>query len=111
MNAVALMTNVRSRGLRAETEMIEAISDFVFLTLIFSYPNLYDVSTDGKGSASILGRLQRAGIQFVCELVMDFSVTLYLAVIQNYHLMTNSLVKCRRYSVVVAAILSFLSLF
>merc|ERR1712241_236326 len=108
LNAVALMTNVRSRGLRAETEMIESITDLVFLIQVTIFPFLYLVSTNGKGLPTVEKSIERVCIQLAVEIVMDFLVTTYLAVIQNYHLMTNSLTKCRRYGLVLGTMVLLL---
>merc|ERR1712012_503940 len=48
MNAVALMTNVRSRGLRAETEMIEGITDWIFLINVAAFPFVHKISLNGN---------------------------------------------------------------
>merc|ERR1712242_473630 len=88
--------------------MIEAITDFVFLTQVSLFPYFYSVSLDGKGPVNFRTTLQKVGIQIAIEIAMDFAVTMYLAVIQNYHLMTNSISKCRRYGLVLG-LMVFLS--
>merc|ERR1739838_933313 len=50
-----------------------------------------------------MAALRRAAIQLAVEITMDFLVTMYLAVIQNYHLMTNSQLKVRRYGWIVGS--------
>merc|ERR1712004_448536 len=107
-NAVALMTNVRSRSLRAETEMIESITELVFLIQNMIFPMMYSVSIDGKNAPSFGDQAQKAAIQMASEIAMDFLVTMYLAVIQNYHLMINSLTKCSKYTWVLGLIVVFL---
>mmetsp|Transcript_63853 Transcript_63853/g.144091 ORF Transcript_63853/g.144091 Transcript_63853/m.144091 type:complete len:512 (-) Transcript_63853:31-1566(-) len=102
-NPVALMTNVRSRYLRAETEGLEALTDLVYLTNNVMWPLLLKVSLNGKTAPSAGALLRKSAIQLALEMSMDLGICLYMAVVQNYHLLTSSTVKCKYWSFIVSA--------
>lgn len=97
-----LMTNVRNRSLRAETESIEGVTDVVFIVIGVTYPLMYNMSLNNLTPPSIASLLEKAGIQWAIEAVIDSSICLYLAVVQNYHILLHSKVKCPWWSAVLA---------
>jgi len=108
-NHLALMTNVRSRSLRAETESLEGITDLSFIVMGIAWPFLYSASLDGKTLPSFQALVLKGLIQWGMEAFLDVTICIYLAVVQNYHILSHGKTKCPYWSGIVGALTLSLS--
>mmetsp|Transcript_25871 Transcript_25871/g.74154 ORF Transcript_25871/g.74154 Transcript_25871/m.74154 type:complete len:509 (+) Transcript_25871:83-1609(+) len=97
-----LMTNVRNRSLRAETESIEGVTDMVFIIMGVTYPLMYKLSLNGTSEPQVGGLIQKAVIQWAIELVIDCCICLYMAMVQNYHILAHQKNKCPYWSAILS---------
>merc|ERR1719436_1494208 len=111
-NPTALMADARNRGLRAETENLEALSDMVYILVMFLWPLFLEASFNGKTKVVVEdpdGNLFSFNAfwfkqfqQYAIENVIDLVIVFIMAIMQNYHVTMQSKVKCPAWSWIVA---------
>jgi len=97
-----IMTNVRNRSLRAETEGIEGVTDVSFIVIGISYPIFFNLSLNNQQGPELTDLIEKAAIQWAIEAFMDMTICLYMAVVQNYHILLHAKVKCPYWSAILA---------
>mmetsp|Transcript_75819 Transcript_75819/g.214368 ORF Transcript_75819/g.214368 Transcript_75819/m.214368 type:complete len:498 (+) Transcript_75819:39-1532(+) len=97
-----MMTDARNRTLRAETEAIENVTDFVFIFTGVIWPWLGKVSFNGVAPASAGGLLRSACVQFAIECTLDVFVAYAIGFLQNYFTFVHSKTKTRYWGFFVA---------
>lgn len=104
-NPCALMSDARNRGLRAETENLEALTDLVFITTMLFWPLFMKTAACNRTECKLVtleGTWLNQFLQYVIENGIDVVIIVAMSIGQNYHVTQQSKVKCPYWTFLVA---------